>query len=362
MAYISENTSKKKKELEKLELSKPGEYQSQYGDTINSLLDKVVNRKPFSYDFNADQLYQQYKNNYMQQGNQAMMNTMANAATLTGGYGNSYATAAGAQANQQYLNQLNNIIPELYAAAMDKYNMDTDKLMAQYGAVTDAEGRDYSRYQDALTNYQANRGYLYGQYMDAVGQDQYQEQFDYTKSQDLQAYQQWLDQFNYTKKQDEIANEQWESQFEYQKEQDDKAYEQWLEEFNYRKEQNELAKDNQSGSSRKSNSGGGYSEIYGTPYVESEDGSVNKTQVTPLNKIADFTAVSNKAKEKAKVSNEALASYLATQVNNGAISQFDADRIYSALVDKKESSTKGSGGNSTTSVKGTNQKKTISMR
>lgn len=187
MAYISENTTKRKKALDDHEATKPGAYQSQYQDTINGLIDQVVNRKDFKYDFNADPLYHQYKDNYVQQGNQAMMNTMANAATLTGGFGNSYATSAGAQANQQYMSRLNDVIPELYNAAMDKYNMDTDKLVSQYGVATDADNRDYNRYADALANWQANRDYLYGQYMDSVSHDQWQEQWNYQMQQDALA-------------------------------------------------------------------------------------------------------------------------------------------------------------------------------
>lgn len=208
MAYVSDGTLKKKKELDAYEATKPGEYQSQYQDTISNLLDQIVNRKDFSYDFNADPLYQQYKDNYIQQGKQAMMNTMANAATLTGGYGNSYATSAGAQANQQYLQGLNDVIPELYNAALDKYNMDTDNLVNQYSVTTDAEDRDYSRYADSLANWQVNRDYLYSQYMDLVAQDQYQEQLAYQQAQDAQAYQQWLTEFNYQQALDALVKQQ----------------------------------------------------------------------------------------------------------------------------------------------------------
>lgn len=77
--------------------------------------------KPFSYDVNADALYQQYKQQYMQQGKLAMKDTMGQAAALTGGYGNSYAATAGNQAYQQYLGRLNDVVPQLYQMAYDRY-------------------------------------------------------------------------------------------------------------------------------------------------------------------------------------------------------------------------------------------------
>ena len=332
MEYVSENTSKKKKALEDFETTKPGAYQSQHQSTIDGLMDQIINRKDFSYDFNADPLYQQYKDNYIQQGNQAMMNTMANAATLTGGFGNSYATAAGAQVNQQYLQGLNDVIPELYNAAMDKYNMDTDKMVSQYGVAVDADERAYGRYADALANWQANRDYLYGQYRDSVGQDQYQEQFDYTKQQDAQAYQQWLDQFNYQKGQDAQAYQQWLDQFNYQKDRDAVADRQWQTQWDYQIQQDalKLAAQQTTGQKAVQNASGG----------------------SPVVPIANETNVLKSAVQKAQVSNESTANYLAERVNDGSISMEQAQAIYAAtqnLNTKKNTNNSRGGGMNTVS-------------
>lgn len=89
--------------VKELEGSKPADYVSKYGDQIQALLDKILNRDPFKYDFNADPMYQMYKDRYLQQGRMAMQDTMGDAAALTGGYGNSYAATAGQQAYQSYL-------------------------------------------------------------------------------------------------------------------------------------------------------------------------------------------------------------------------------------------------------------------
>ena len=54
-------------------------------------LQAYLNREDFQYDVNADALYQQYKDRYVELGKDAMEDTMGQAAALTGGYGSSYA-------------------------------------------------------------------------------------------------------------------------------------------------------------------------------------------------------------------------------------------------------------------------------
>ena len=88
-----------------------GSFESQYDEHLKTTLDSILNRKEFSYDLNGDALYQQYKDKYMTQGKLAMMDTMGQAAAMTGGYGNSYASTAGNQAYQTHLQQMNDVVP-----------------------------------------------------------------------------------------------------------------------------------------------------------------------------------------------------------------------------------------------------------
>lgn len=196
-------------------------------------MDKIVNQKDFSYDFNADPLYQQYKDQYTQLGKQAAMDTQANAATLTGGFGNSYTTAA-TQANQQYLTQLNNVIPQLYSLAMDKYQMDTDKLYNQFSAVGSQEDREYGQYRDTVTDWKDDRGYYYNKYNDSIGNDQF-----------IANYNQSEDQFNqnmaYNRERDAIADSQWQQQFEYNKGRDNVSDSQWQQSFNYQQQRDNVS-------------------------------------------------------------------------------------------------------------------------
>ena len=130
-----------------------GSYQSKWTEKLNGLLDKITNRQPFQYDVNADALYQMYKDQYVRQGRMAMQDTMGQAATMTGGYGNSYAQNAGQQAYEGYLQQLTAKIPELYQAAYDQYSQEGQDLYNQYNLLGSRDAADYDRFANER-NYQ----------------------------------------------------------------------------------------------------------------------------------------------------------------------------------------------------------------
>ena len=91
------------------------------------------------------------------------MDTMGQAAALTGGYGSSYGQSVGQQTYQQYLQGLNDKIPELYGLALDQYNQEGQQLQNQYAMLGDLRDGEYGRYQDALAEYWRNLDYLQGQ-------------------------------------------------------------------------------------------------------------------------------------------------------------------------------------------------------
>jgi hypothetical protein len=144
--------------------SKPGAYQSQWQSQLDALMGQIMNRDKFSYNMNEDALYQQYKDKYIQQGKLAMADTMGQASAMTGGYGSSYAQSVGQQAYQGQLNNLNDIVPELYQMALDKYTREGQELYNQYGMVADRENTDYGRYRDTVSDYLTERDYLTGRY------------------------------------------------------------------------------------------------------------------------------------------------------------------------------------------------------
>jgi hypothetical protein len=146
--------------------------QKQADDLINSIL----KRKDFSYDFNADAIYQQFKDKYIQQGKLAMADAMGQAAALTGGYGNSYAGAVGNQAYQAHLNNLNDIIPDLYQMAYNRDKQEGQDLYNQYGLLM----QDYDRY---MNDYNTGYGKAKDAY-DAASKAYYNSADLYGKNQD----------------------------------------------------------------------------------------------------------------------------------------------------------------------------------
>lgn len=158
--------------LDALDKSKPGAYNSAYEKRINELISGLSNRK-FSYDLGKDALWQQYKDNYMAQGKQAMQDTMGQAAALTGGYGNSYAAAAGNQAYQAWLGQLNNKIPELYQLALQRYNTEGADMQNLYSVLANQDAAEYGRHRDAVNDYLNDREFYNAQLQNlrAMGQN-----------------------------------------------------------------------------------------------------------------------------------------------------------------------------------------------
>lgn len=128
-------------------------YSSSYDEEISEIYNKLTNREPFKYDYSADPLYNQYKESYMQQGKQAMRDSMGQTAALTGGYGSSYGGAVGQQQYDAYLSRLNDVLPELYGQAYDMYSAEGDALRQQYSLAADRQSTEYNQYRDALSDY-----------------------------------------------------------------------------------------------------------------------------------------------------------------------------------------------------------------
>lgn len=217
-AYQESDAVKQAQAMLNQQLSqKPGAYQSAWQTQLNDTINKILNREKFSYDLNGDALYQQYKDQYVQQGKMAMMDTMGQAQAMTGGYGNSYAQSVGQQAYQGHLQQLNDKIPDLYQLALNKYHMEGDALTDQAALLAQQENLDYGRYRDRLSDYNVEMDRLQNRY-------DTERDYDYGKWADGRdyAYGQYIDNRNYQYQQDrdKIADEQWQKQF-------DEALRQW---------------------------------------------------------------------------------------------------------------------------------------
>ena len=185
----SDAVKKWREQMEAANNKKPVEYASKYQDQLSNTMDSILNRKEFQYDVNADALYNQYKDRYVDLGQKAMMDTMGQAAKLTGGYGNSNAQMVGQQAYQTYLQGLTDKIPELQQLAYNRYNQQGQDMYNQLGLLNSQEQMDYGRWNDQYNQWQAERDYLanlyntergydYGVFRDTVADAQWKAQFD----------------------------------------------------------------------------------------------------------------------------------------------------------------------------------------
>lgn len=110
---------------------------SKYLSPLSSLIKNIQNRSEFEYDPESDPVYQAYKTQYLTEGKRASENAMANYSSMTGGYANSAAATAAAQAQQYYMQQLTNQIPSLAEAAYKRYSDSMDNDLSLLGIMLD---------------------------------------------------------------------------------------------------------------------------------------------------------------------------------------------------------------------------------
>lgn len=317
------------KALSDYEGKKPGAYTSRYQDQLDGLLDKLSNRK-FNYDFNKDALYQQYKDKYTEQGRQAAVNAAAIASALTGGYGNSYAASAAAQANQQYMTELNDRIPELYQLAMARYQNEGNDLTSLYGLYRGADATDYGRYQDSVTDF-----YNYLNYLTQKENTTYNR--DYTE---------WGDRVNryntdrdylYTGYRGDVADEQWAKELAEQQRQYDATMAENRRQFdaNLALSREELAyKQAAAAAAKTAGTGTSKSKSRSKSTSKSSSGSSagKKTFSTPLTQqVAIDRALAARSSQPANapLSNKGRAEYAA---QSAAVNGLTGAQAYSALT------------------------------
>lgn len=156
-------------------------------DQATAIYDKIMNRGEFTFDVNKDKLYQQYRDLYAQMGRGAMEDTMGQAAALTGGYGSTYSQNAGQQAYNAYLQKLNEVVPELYDAAYNRYNQEGQNLMNLYtmarSNADNAYERDYNQWYNRLQLERGDEDTAYNRQQTEEQKKLTQEETDYERKQ-----------------------------------------------------------------------------------------------------------------------------------------------------------------------------------
>lgn len=191
-------------------------YDSKYENSIDKLLNEILNREKFSYDVNTDPLYQQYKSQYLREGQRAMNDTLAAAAAGAGGM-NSYAIMAAQQAQNNYASQLGDVIPELHQLAYNKYLNDIEQQVQNLGLLQQMDDTQYGRYRDTMNDWYNDRDFAYDYFRDAMG-DYYEDKgFAYGQYRDDVGDSQWLQTFENEKGRDAIDDSRYESETAYSK-------------------------------------------------------------------------------------------------------------------------------------------------
>ena len=312
-------------------------YKDSFSTQLQDAYDKIVNREKFSYDVNSDAMYQQMKDQYIAGGKLAMADTMGQAAALNGGYGSSYAQSVGQQAYQGYMQQLNDVVPELYDRALAQYNQEGQDMLNQYAMLGDMADDEYAKYQDSLNRYYTdlqmakndvdtayNRGY--GAYRDSVGDYQWQQQYAENIKQNEIANNQWQQSFDYGKQRDEVSDAQWRESFDYSIEQDKIANDRYNEQLTYERQQAE-----------KTEAQNKVLSFIGTDYTPSDSelsaAGLTREQYNALSKYAsasgsgyefdvnEWIAISDQIADLALVGKEELEDFLWKLEANGVIDE-----------------------------------------
>lgn len=206
--------AQKKKETAENAVSNYGAFKWDKQDAYDQAVKAVTDRKAFSYDVTGDALYQQYKDNYISQGKQAMTDVMGQASAMTGGYGNSYAATVGNQTYQNYLQGLNDMVPELYQLALERYNAEGERLANNYNLLAAERTNAWNEYEYGYDQLLADREYASGNYDTTFNRD-YAMWSDYRDSDTSQYWNEYN--AGYQAEQDALARELAIAQFEEQK-------------------------------------------------------------------------------------------------------------------------------------------------
>lgn len=203
--------------MKETEENRPDPFKSRYEGTIQTILDGILNPQNNKFDLNKDanyqSLYNQYAQQYANQANRGMRDTMGAMQAATGGYGSTAATAAAGQAYDRTMEAMNDRNLQLMQLAYQMHGDEAADRYRQLGAVTGLDDTDYARYRDTVGDWMNDRNYYANQYQNMYGNDWNQYSFD--TGMDWNEYQ-------------DRANRAWQEfeygdQKEYQKERDAKA-------------------------------------------------------------------------------------------------------------------------------------------
>ncbi len=129
--------------------------EEKYGKAEDDALNAVVNRKPFSYDVENDAVYQAYKKQYEREAEYALRRILNdNNTSVTGASGAVLSEAMAAQ--NQELEKISDMIPELYKTAYDRYVKEGEMYNNNLKTINSVADDYYKRIYDADADIRKN--------------------------------------------------------------------------------------------------------------------------------------------------------------------------------------------------------------
>ena len=158
--------------------SKVSSAYSSKSDAINMMMENL-NRQQFSYDPNKDPLYNNYKKQAEMSAKSVSEDVLAEYAGMTGGMPSSYAVSAASKAAGDRMAQADNMIPELYKLALDKYNAERSDKYAQLGLMMDMDNTAYNRERDALEDERYERNWNHMLEREGIDDTRYEDEWNH---------------------------------------------------------------------------------------------------------------------------------------------------------------------------------------
>ncbi len=169
-------------------------FEKPYAKQEQDLLGALMDREAFSWSKDEDPLWPVYKKEYLREGDRATADALGQMSAATGGRPSSYAVGAATQAGDYYATKLNDMIPQLYEAAYQKYLDDHSMNIQDLGVVRqlnqDAKGDwldQFSVLGEQISTLQGQDAVDYGRMLDKINLGIQKEQEDYQRGQETMA-------------------------------------------------------------------------------------------------------------------------------------------------------------------------------
>jgi hypothetical protein len=146
-------------------------YNSAYQSGIKSLVDKYNDENHFDWSAEGSAEYQGMKTKAKREGQRDLEDVQGAYSANTGGYGNSFAQAAGQRAYDRRMEELTAQIPALRQTALNNWSQNQERTMQQIGMMQGLDDTAYSRYRDKVSDKLSFMNYYQQKYQTAQGLD-----------------------------------------------------------------------------------------------------------------------------------------------------------------------------------------------